>query len=50
MFLILVLYNYYKDVKEIGKNNLALNLKQRLISYFICFPLPIIFGIILRWL
>lgn len=48
MFLLLVLYNYKKDCKEIGKDKLALNLSERLFSYFICFPLPIILGLILR--
>ena len=48
MFLLLVLYNYYKDCKEIGKDKLALNLNNRLFSYFISFPLPIILGLILR--
>ena len=47
--LIFVLIVYYKDVKKYGKDKLAVKLGQRLFSYFICVPLPIILAIILRW-
>lgn len=47
--IILILICYYKDVKKYGKDKLAVALGQRLFSYFICVPLPIILGIILRW-
>lgn len=48
MILILVILNYINDYKKIGKENLAVSLSGRLISYFLCIPLPIILGVILR--
>lgn len=45
---IIVLICYYKDAKKYGKDKLAVTLTQRLFSYFICVPLPIILGMILR--
>ena len=29
---------YIKDCKELGKNNLAVSLKERFIAWIICFP------------
>ena len=46
--ILLVLYCYYKDCKEIGKDNLALSLKERLFNYFLCIPLPLILGLLLK--
>lgn len=47
MIFILVILNYINDCKKIGKENLAVSLSGRLISYFLCVPLPITVGLIL---
>lgn len=47
--IILVFICYFYDVKKYGKENLAIGLFERLINYFICIPLPIIFGLLSRW-
>ena len=42
MILFLVLRTYFKDVKEIGKDDLAVPLRERLLIYFMLFIMPII--------
>lgn len=42
MLLIFCILNYLRDCKEIGKENLAVPLSERLFAYFLCFILPII--------
>ena len=41
MFLCLLLWEYRKDCKEIGKENLAVPLSERLLFYFIYFVFPV---------
>ena len=48
MILMLVILNYINDCKKIGKEKLAVSLSGRLFSYFLCVPLPIFAGLILR--
>ncbi len=48
MILIIVILNYINDCKKIGKENLAVSLSSRLISYFLYVPLPIVTGLVLR--
>lgn len=48
MILLCVLLNYRKDCKEIGKENLAVPLKDRLEAYFFCFVLPVVMGFLMR--
>ena len=36
-----------KDCKEIGKENLAVPLKDRIIAYAMCFIIPSIIGILM---
>lgn len=42
MILFFVLRTYFKDVKEIGKENLAVSLGERLCCYFAMIGIPII--------
>lgn len=35
MILFFILRTYFKDVKELGKENLAVSLKERLCRYFL---------------
>lgn len=42
MVLFLVLRTYFKDVKEIGKENLAVSLSERLACYFAIIGIPAI--------
>lgn len=44
--IIAIAISWQKDCKEIGKDNLAVPLGERLRAYFICFILPIILTII----
>lgn len=46
MILLLVIITYIRDCKEIGKENLAVPLRERLSVYFAFIILPIIIGII----
>lgn len=48
MFLTLVIITYIKDCKQIGKENLAVPLVNRLISYFFSIPLPVILALIFK--
>ena len=48
MILCWLLLNYWKDCKEIGKENLAVPLKDRLEAYFLCFVLPVVLGLLMR--
>lgn len=41
MILYIVLKTYFKDVKEIGKENLAVPLSERLLVYFSLYVFPI---------
>lgn len=41
MILVWVLVNYFKDVKEIGKEDLAVPLFERLLLYLGMFGIPI---------
>ena len=45
---VIVILIYFKDCKEIGKNNLAVNLKDRLINTFLFITMPCVFGLFLR--
>lgn len=47
MIFIMMLICYHRDVKELGKENLAVPLKERLTAYFAYFLLPIIAVVIL---
>jgi len=40
-----IIYGYIKDCKHIGKENLAVSLKERIEAYVICVILPILFVI-----
>lgn len=42
MILFFVLRTYFKDVKEIGKDNLAISLSERLCAYFAIVGIPAI--------
>ena len=42
MILFFVLKTYFKDVKEIGKEKLAVSLSERLCAYFAMIGIPII--------
>ncbi len=42
MIFIMMLICYHRDVKELGKENLAVPLKERLATYFAFFLFPII--------
>ena len=48
MILCWILLEYRKDCKEIGKENLAVPLKDRLTAYFLCVVLPVIMGLLMR--
>lgn len=48
MILCWVLLTYWKDCKEIGKENLAVPLEDRLEAYFFCFVLPVVLGLLMR--
>jgi len=52
MILFFVLRTYFKDVKEIGKDNLAISLSERLCAYFAIIGIPAIglIGYILYYL
>ena len=53
MLLIFCILNYLRDCKEIGKENLAVPLSERLFAYFLCFILPIILVLLkemIKWL
>lgn len=41
MMLFIVLRTYFKDVKEIGKDNLAVPLGERLCCYFAMIGIPV---------
>lgn len=41
MMLFIVLRTYFKDVKEIGKENLAVPLGERLFAYFAMIGIPV---------
>lgn len=44
----LVWLNWRNDCKEIGKEQLAVPLKERFFSLFICLTLPCILGLVAR--
>ena len=46
MILLLILLEYYEDVKEYGKENLAVSLSRRLITYFIYVGIPVAIAIL----
>ena len=46
MILVYVLYVYYKDCKEIGKDDLAVPLSERLEAYLLLVIVPILLGIL----
>lgn len=48
MILCWMLISYWKDCKEIGKENLAVPLKDRFKAYFFCFVLPVVMGLLMR--
>lgn len=48
MILLWLLLEYKKDCKEIGKENLAVPLKERLESYFFFIVLPAVMGLLMR--
>ena len=48
MILCLLLLEYRKDCKEIGKENLAVPLKDRLETYFFFVVLPAVMGLLMR--
>lgn len=41
MMLFFVLRTYFKDVKELGKENLAVSLGERLCAYFAMIGIPV---------
>ena len=43
---IYVYFAWRKDCKEIGKDNLAISLKERMKALFLCLTLPCILGLI----
>lgn len=45
---LLVLIVWFKDCKIIGKNNLAIPLKDRLTNTFLFITMPCILGLLLR--
>lgn len=48
MILCWLLLEYRKDCKAIGKESLAVPLKDRLKAYFFCIVLPVIMGLLTR--
>lgn len=48
MILCWILLDYWKDCKRIGKENLAVSLKERLVSYFLWIVVPVVLGLIMR--
>lgn len=47
MIFIMMLICYYRDVKELGKENLAVPLRERLATYFVFYLFPIVAVILL---
>ena len=45
---LLTYINYRKDCKEIGREKLAVSLKERMQALFMCLTLPCILGWLLR--
>lgn len=43
-----IVMSWRKDCREIGKENLAVSLKERLRAFFLCFVLPVILGLLAR--
>jgi hypothetical protein len=46
MILCWILLEYWRDCKEIGKENLAVPLQERLMTYFLFVVLPAIVGLV----
>lgn len=46
--LIPIILIWQKDCKEIGKENLAVNLKDRIVAYVLCFVIPSVLGILIK--
>lgn len=43
-----IVIDWRKDCKEIGRENLAVSLGERLRAFFLCFVLPVILGLLIR--
>lgn len=48
MILLLVIITYIRDCKEIGKDDLAVSLSERLFTYFVFIFLPILLCVLYR--
>jgi hypothetical protein len=48
MILLLVIITYIRDCKEIGKDDLAVPLSERLFAYFVYIFLPILLCVLYR--
>lgn len=46
MILIIVIITYIKDCREIGKENLAVSLSDRIMAYIILFIVPLLFALL----
>lgn len=49
MYLLYILLSYRADCKKIGKENLAVPLRERLELYVILFLLPLALALLRRW-
>ena len=49
MYLLYILLSYRADCKKIGKENLAVPLRERLKLYVILFLLPLALALLRRW-
>lgn len=49
-FYAFIYFNWKKDCKEIGKNNLAVSLGERMIAGFWCVTFPCLFGLIVGFI
>lgn len=43
-----IVIDWRKDCKEIGRENLAVSLGERLRAFFLCFVFPVILGLLTR--
>jgi hypothetical protein len=48
MILLLVIITYIRDCKEIGKDNLAVPLSERMFTYFVYIFLPVLLCVLFR--
>lgn len=46
MILITILIIYFKDCREIGKENLAVPLSERLILYLMLYGIPVLYAVL----